>query len=171
MKPSLSIEKLAESLSIYDGSIATIIVSFEKKAVASAYDLIQSMAGRFLGSASYCYWSIEQQKDIAIIFGTNPALDFENGICECFHVNFTGVTSPSGIKVPDLGVHVLGDDEIEIDIRLGDKWTSGSVVGLFEIVKSLMALSCNTSLRFDVISEGLEEQSFLSAFKSFAQLT
>jgi len=51
---------------------------------------------------------------------TNPAIEFMSGNADPFHVCFTGVISPSGFKVPDLGVHVLDLSEIEIDISLGE---------------------------------------------------
>jgi hypothetical protein len=49
-----------------------------------------------------------------------------SGNADPFHVCFTGVISPSGFKVPDLGVNVLDVSEIEIDISLGEGWDNQS---------------------------------------------
>jgi hypothetical protein len=163
----MNFEPLIKSLSINDGSVPTIIVGFgNKKVVAEAYDLIKSIATSFPASQPH-YWSLKEFKDIKIEFNTNPAIEFMNGNADPFHVWFTGVISPSGFKVPDLGVHVLDVSEIEIDISLGEGWDNQSVAGLFEILNLLKQLSADTIFKFEASKYHPSGELFLNTFQSW----
>jgi hypothetical protein len=163
----MDFEPLVKSLSINDGSLPTIVVCFGNiKAVSKAYDLIQSLATGFPAAQPH-YWSVKENKDIEIKFNSNPALEFENGCADPFHVVFTGVTSPSGLKIPDLGVHVLDISGIEIDIRMGEDWNKESLVGLFEILNILKKLSNDANFKFEANDCDPSGKLFLNTYQSW----
>ncbi len=163
----MNFEPFIKSLSINDGSVATIIVGFgNKKVVADAYNLIQSIATGFPVAQPH-YWSVKENKDIRIKFNSNPAKEFEGGDADPFHVWFTGVISPSGFKVPDLGIHVLDLSEIEIDISLGEGWNNQSVAGLFEILNLLKQLSTDSIFKFEASKYHRSGELFLNTFQSW----
>ena len=130
-----------ETLKVNDGSAPCVVVSFKnQKVVAFAYERIQLLAKCFPSIQPH-YWSLIEKKDCTINFGTNPAEQFVRGEIEGFHVVFSGVVAPNGAPVPDLGVHVLETNKIEIDYRMGPEWDEKTVFGFFSILHHLSQLA------------------------------
>lgn len=129
------------TLQANDGSLPCVTINFgEIKMVALAYARIQLLAKCFPSIQPY-YWSLIEKKDCPINFGTNPAEQFLRGEIEGFHVVFSGVVAPNGTTVPDLGVHVLETNTIEIDYRMGPEWDEKTVFGFFSILEHVSQLA------------------------------
>lgn len=62
---------------------------------------------------------------------------------------FGGVKSGSGKRVPDLGVYILASDYFSLDYRMGKSWNAEAVIGLFEVMSELEALSSNTTIHHE----------------------
>jgi hypothetical protein len=137
----MDIDKVRHILNKDDGSLPDINFHFEKKnLVGDAYAFIQSRATHLVSTHSY-YWSKGQSRECPIWFGDNPALAFLRDEAEAFHVVFGGLQSTTGAPIPDLGVFVLDADYIALDYWMGPAWNEPAILGLFEIMHDLKALS------------------------------
>jgi hypothetical protein len=137
----MTIDKVRQILNTNDGSLPDINFDFDNKSVVGdAYALIQGRATCLMSKFAY-YWSKGKSKQVPICFGENPALDFLSGDAEAFHVVFGGLQSSTKAPIPDLGIFVLGADFIALDYRMGPEWNEPAILGLFEIMKDLKALS------------------------------
>jgi hypothetical protein len=137
----MNIDKVRRILNTNDGSLPDINFHYERKdVVADAYALIQGRATH-LASKQASYWSKARGVEVPISFGENPALALLSGDAGTFHVVFGGLKSTTGAPIPDLGVFVPGDDFIALDYRMGPDWTEPAILGLFELMHDLKALS------------------------------
>lgn len=129
-----------------DGSLPDINLDFGNSQVAAdAYALIQSRASRLVSSGAY-YWSKSTQKECPISFGDNPATQLLLGEAEPFHVVFGGLSSSTGVAIPDLGVFALEPGFIALDYRMGLGLTEGAITGLFELIRDLSRLGTGAVL-------------------------
>lgn len=135
---------LRQILAVNDGSLPDINFDFRgARVVADAYDRVQRRAAS-LKSVGATYWSTVEKRDCIIEFGSNPAVLVLRSEVEAFHVVFTGLTSSKGVSIPDLGVFVLGEDNIAFDYRMGPEWSDEAIEGLFELMSEVAGLADNT---------------------------
>jgi hypothetical protein len=138
---TVDFNQFLKTLHVNDGSAPCVVMNFgNKKIVEQAYASIQSLSTCFPSIQPH-YWSLIEEKDCPINFGTNPAEQFLRGEIEGFHVVFSGVVAPNGTTVPDLGVHVLETSKIEIDYRMGPEWDEKTVFGFFSILEHVSQLA------------------------------
>ena len=137
----MSLEIVRQILCVDDGSLPDINFDFgHERIVGDAYALIQRRASHLVSGYHY-YWSRSKSEECAIGFGENPALAVLAGNAEPFHVVFGGMRSADGASIPDLGVFVFDHDSISLDYRMGPQWDEPAILGLFEIMRDLMALA------------------------------
>lgn len=137
----MSFDKVREVLHLNDGSLPDINFDFgQEHVVGDAYALIQGRATHLASEHAY-YWSKSRSAESPIRFSENPALAFLDGDAEGFHVVFSGLRSTAGARIPDLGVFVLDVGFIALDYRMGLEWDEPAIVGLFEVMRDLKALS------------------------------
>lgn len=142
-------DRLLDILCTGDGSLPDINFDFgEAPVVAQAYALIQSRA-TWIGPEGAYYWSNSANLECPIRFGDNPALAVLYGDADGFHVVFGGLTSASSAPIPDLGVFVAGVGFIALDYRMGPEWNEGAILGLFELMRDLRALSAAVVISHD----------------------
>lgn len=136
----MNVQKVHEILRTNDGSLPDIDFDFgQAGVVGEAYPLIQKRASSLASGNAY-YWSNSKNQEVPIQFGDNPACECLTGDADAFHVVFAGLQSISGAPVPDLGVFVFGASSIALDYRMGPEWDEHAIVGLFEIMRDLIAL-------------------------------
>jgi hypothetical protein len=142
----MSFETVRQIFFIDDGSLPDINFDFGKERVVSdAYALIQSRATYLVSKSAY-YWSRSRNAECEISFGENPALAVLASEAEPFHVVFGGLRSAGGASIPDLGVFVLHDDFIALDYKMGPQWDEPAILGLFEIMRDLKALTNSVTI-------------------------
>jgi hypothetical protein len=140
------IESVRNVLGTNDGSLPDINFDFgASRVVGDAYALLQSRASCLASEGAY-YWSRNKGEERPIRFGENPALAFLDGDAEGFHVVFSGVRSSTGAPIPDLGVSVLDVGFIALDYRMGPAWDEAAILGLFEIMRELEAISSSVDI-------------------------
>ena len=105
--------------------------------------------------------------DIPIIFGQNPAEIFLSGEAQSFHLVFGGIKSPTGKRIPDLGVFVLMETMVSLDYRMGEDWGTEAVEGLFEVMSLLKSISSTTTIKHLGNYFDYEETILMSAFNNW----
>jgi hypothetical protein len=162
-------EKVREILCIDDGSLPDINFDFGmERLVSDAYALIQGRATH-LASDDAHYWSRSRNEASAIGFGENPALAVLDGEADPFHVVFSGLRSAGGASIPDLGVFVLEDTFIALDYRMGPQWDGPGILGLFEIMQDLAALSDSVIISHTGNIFESDEGILISEFKTWTK--
>lgn len=145
----MDIESIVRIFSLDDGSLPDINFNFNGDNIVDiAYQYIQGFSARLAG-INFRYWSTSKCSEVPILFGDNPALQVKERKAEPFHVVFGGVKSGSGKRVPDLGVYILASDYFSLDYRMGKSWNAEAVIGLFEVMSELEALSSNTTIHHE----------------------
>lgn len=137
----MSFDEVREILRTNDGSLPDINFDFgQERVVGDAYALIQGRATHLASEDAY-YWSKSRHEESPIRFGENPAHAFLRGDAEGFHVVFGGLRSTAGAPIPDLGVFVLEAGFIALDYKMGPEWDEHAILGLFEVMEDIKALS------------------------------
>lgn len=137
----MNFEKIRDIFYENDGSLPDINFDFGDVRVAGdAYVILQARA-TCLASKNAYYWSKSRGAEERIYLGDNPALAFLDGDADVFHVVFGGLRSTTGARIPDLGLFVLGMGFLALDYRMGPEWDEPAIVGLFEIMRDLQALT------------------------------
>lgn len=128
--------KLIELFGTNDGSLPDIeLNNLSGEEVILGYEIIRNSA-KFICSTDPYYWSISQDKAIAIHFEDNPASKVVSGKAQSFHLCFDGIESPSGKTIPVLGLFVYPDG-LSFDYRMGSEWNLEAIEGLFELIYCL----------------------------------
>jgi hypothetical protein len=167
----MKFDKVSEILCRNDGSLPDIDFDFGvERMVGDAYALIQDRAGHLACEHAY-YWSKSKEEECPIIFGDNPALAVLAGDAHGFHVVFGGLTSHAGAAIPDLGVFVLDSAHIALDYRMGPEWDGPAILGLFEVMRDLRALSDTVAVSHTGNIFESEEGILLTEFKKWADAT
>ena len=142
----LNIGKIRRIFGTNDGSLPDINFDFgQARVVGQAYALLQARATRLVSEHAF-YWSRNRGEETRIHFGENPALAFLDGDAEGFHVVFGGMQATSGAPIPDLGAFVLDAGFIALDYRMGPGWDEPAIVGLFELMRDMKALSNDVTI-------------------------
>ncbi|AEG01140.1 hypothetical protein [Methylomonas methanica] len=127
---------LLEIFGTDDGSLPDIeIDNLSGDEVISGYDFIRNHAER-ISSKEPSYWSTSKDCDVTFKYEDNPACQVVSGEAESFHLCFDGLKSPSGKKIPELGLFVFSDC-LSFDYRMGAQWDEQAVKGLFELILCL----------------------------------
>lgn len=136
-------EQLSDAVSLFDSDDGSLPeVQFDvpnPDSVRDSYLFVQACASR-IESRRACYWSRSQNIEVPITIGDDPVAELIAGNAESFHVVFGGVVSPSGYRVPPLGVFVFLN-ELAIDYRMGKDWDIDSIGGFFEILDRVAVIT------------------------------
>ncbi len=128
-----------ELLSVFgtnDGSLPDIeLNNLSGEEVIRGYAFVRDHSG-CISSTGHYYWSIANQCEVPFSYEDNPAEYVVSGKAESFHVCFDGVKSPSGKRVPELGLFVFADS-LSFDYRMGAGWNEEALQGLFEMILCL----------------------------------
>ncbi|USH05323.1 hypothetical protein K6Q96_19125 [Grimontia kaedaensis] len=140
------LKEVQEILKENDGSLPDIEINEIKgEEVVRAYEIVRDASENLTSEECY-YWSLRHNKDINIKYGDNPASLVISEEAEPFHVCFDGTVSPTGKKIPVLGVFVF-HESFNIDIRMGPEWTLEAIEGLFELIKKITKNCSNYELK------------------------
>ena len=165
----MNFDKVRRLLGTKDGSLPDINFDFGQAAVvADAYALVQSRAGDLSGSPFY--WSKTRNEECPIRFGDNPARALLEGEAEVFHVVFGGMRSTTGTAIPDLGVFILGASFLALDYRMGPEWNDAAIVGFFELMRDLAALSDHVAISHTNNIFDNADDILISAFKNWSRV-
>lgn len=126
-------DKLLRVFGTNDGSLPDIeLNNLSGEEVIRGYDFVRNHS-ECISSTGHYYWSIANQCEVPFSYEDNPAEYVVSGQAECFHVCFDGVRSPSGKRVPELGLFVF-TDSLSFDYRMGPDWTEEALQGVFEMI-------------------------------------
>ncbi len=119
-----------------DGSLPEIELSnLTADEVIHGYEFVRNHSARIVTIAPY-FWSVGKQCEVAIKYEDNPAIQVVSGEAEPFHLCFDGIKSPSGKRIPVLGIYVF-PNALCFDYRMGSQWNQKSVQALFEFMSSI----------------------------------
>lgn len=92
------------------------------------------------------YWSKTAERDVDFTQSDNPAKYVVEETADSFHICFDSTLSPSGYKIPNLGVFIF-QDSISLDYRAGPDWNVEAIKGLFEVIGYIYSISNTMSLK------------------------
>ncbi|MFK8012477.1 MAG: hypothetical protein AB8B80_10575 [Marinicellaceae bacterium] len=129
-------DSLVEIFGTDDGSLPDIeLDNLSGDEVIRGYEFIRNHSDR-ISSKEPSYWSTSKDCDVSFTYGDNPAIHVVSSEAESFHLCFDGIKSPSGLRVPELGLFVFSDC-LSFDYRMGPQWNKQSVQGLFELISCM----------------------------------
>jgi hypothetical protein len=128
-----------------DGSLPDIeVCNLTKDEVISGYEIIRSSSVEII-SQNPSYWSISKAKEIGLTIDDNPSNLVVDGKAEPFHICFGGIISPTGKKIPNLGLYVF-QDCLAFDYRKGPEWDLEAIKGLFELLMKILKGNNNPTI-------------------------
>jgi hypothetical protein len=117
-----------------DGSLPEIWLSnLSPDGVVAIFSYLQNTCDGISNDSSF--WSTEEQKDKPINSVPNAAAVVIEGLAEPFHCLCERPTY-NGVVIPDLGVFV-SDNQICLDYRMGEEWSTKKLEALFGILKEV----------------------------------
>ncbi len=119
-----------------DGSLPDIeLNNLAESDVILGYEFIRDHAS-CISSKEPSYWSTSESRDVPFSYMDNVATLVVSGESDPVHLCFDGITSPSGKRIPELGLYVFKDG-LSLDYRMGPEWNKEAMQGLFELISSL----------------------------------
>ncbi len=126
-------EQVVACFDTNDGSLPGIFVSnLSAASVAGIYAMLRRRS-KLAGDSPPEFWSIRQQKSVAVDSVPNAAALVAAGQGEPFHFCIEGLVA-YGRELPVLGVFVW-HDAIELDYRMGPEWGPQEIAGFFELLR------------------------------------
>ncbi len=128
-----------------DGSLPEIeFYNLRENEVVSAYRSIRDHSNA-ISSRKPNFWHVTKDKEVVISIKDNPAELVVTETAEPFHLCFSGLKSPSGNNIPELGVFVF-KESIALDYRMGPQWNNEAIEGLFELIKFVFNDFCDVQI-------------------------
>jgi hypothetical protein len=119
-----------------DGSLPDIeLNNLVKGDVILGYEFIRDHAS-YISSKEPSYWSTLENCDVQFSYSDNIAALVVSGTADPIHLCFDGITSPSGKRIPELGLYIFKDG-LSLDYRMGPDWNKEAIQGLLELISSL----------------------------------
>ena len=139
-------KELIEIFQKRDGALPDIeLNNLTSSELISVYAFLRGCAKRISSAGAY-YWCLKTESEVSIRINDNPATLVASSEAEPFHLCFDGITSPSGCKVPELGIFVF-QDSLVIDYQMGASWTESALIGLFEIIDRIKVIAPKMDLK------------------------
>ncbi|MBV1919915.1 MAG: hypothetical protein KUG73_04480 [Pseudomonadales bacterium] len=138
--------KLEPLFQTLDGALPDIELNqLLPRSVVLGYEYIRDNS---VWPTGYCpsYWSRVKGADVEFTQFDNPAKYVVEESADSFHLCFDSITSPSGYKVPNLGVFIFLDS-ISFDYRAGPDWNVEAIRGLFEVIAHIYGFSREMKLK------------------------
>jgi hypothetical protein len=129
-------DELLEIFGTDDGSLPDIeLNNLLGNEVILGYEFVRNHSRR-ISSKKPIYWSTSKDCDVPFSHEENPAILVVSGEAESFHLCFGEIESPSGKRIPELGLYV-STDSLSFDYRMGAQWNEEAIQGLFELISCM----------------------------------
>lgn len=149
-----------------DGSLPDIeLNNLSGKEVIDGYKILKDHSGSIV-TENPCYWSVSQECIVPILIDDNPSSFVISGEAEPFHLCFGDIKSPTGKRIPVLGVFVYSDG-IALDYRMGPEWNQDAIEGLFELMLSITESAENVEVEHKSNINDLDGSIFKSYWSSY----
>ncbi len=120
-----------------DGGLYDIrLMGLNESGLAAVLDFVRS---RSAVSPDALFWHKRLECDQRVADYHDAARLVARGVAEPFHVLAPGLAF-AGAVIPDLGVFVW-TDEVTFDYRMGPEWGRPQLLGLFELLRQLAAMT------------------------------
>jgi hypothetical protein len=149
-----------------DGSLPDIeLNNLVKGDVILGYEFIRDHAS-YISSKEPSYWSTLENCDVQFSYSDNIATLVVSGTADPIHLCFDGITSPSGKRIPELGLYIFTDG-LSLDYRMGPEWNQGAIQGLFELISSLPINHNNLEMAHKSNLNDYDGSIFKSCFQAY----
>lgn len=149
-----------------DGSLPEIV--FAGLAAESLRGLVDYFRQHGTISEIATLYDNASQTDVLLMNVDDPASRVLSGTADSFHCCFSGI-SHGGVEIPVLGLFVFRDS-VEIDYRMGVKWTPSNVDALFRLFAQLKSLAPEAEVRSAENEGPPYPDEFMIAFNRYAEV-
>ena len=95
----------------------------------------------------------------------NAAALVASGDAESIHFCFTGMRV-GGVELPELGLFVFPDG-VELDYRMGTRWTREAIGAFFEFLRELRAIAPNATVGTPSVEPPPYPDRFMEAWRRY----